>query len=242
MLGKGWRKICKIFWGSLGTTVWFTRRTWNLRGLLLWILLPLTPWSSNLRPRNGAGCENYMKVSGEPCLFFQGVRPEHYPLGSFCGVDPTNNFLLPHGATLRLILCLRGSPPMLSNNLLFCLWTSAASWLWSQVVSVGTSVGTLGDLLALWQYHHYSVGGFGFGPQAFQELALGKWLLPGIPKNLPWKASQWMAAVKCGPLSPLGLGSPWELWILRGCPWEPWMLPQHGALAFGAAELLWEML
>lgn len=106
----------------------------------------------------------------------------------------TNNFFLPHGATLRLIFMPQGNPPVLSNNLLFCLWTSAASWLWSRVMSVGT----LGDLLALWQYRHCSLGGFGFGPQVFQDSSLGKWLLPGIPKNLPWKASQCMAAVKCG--------------------------------------------
>lgn len=139
MLGKGWRKFCKTFWDSLGATVWFTRRTWNLRGLLVWILFPLTPWSTNLEPSNGAGCENHMKLSGEPCLFFQGVRQEHYLLGSFSSVAPTNNFLLPRGATLRLILRLRGNPPVLFNNQLFCLWTSAASWLWSQVViCVGT--------------------------------------------------------------------------------------------------------
>lgn len=238
MLEKGWRKFWKTFWGYLGTTVWFTRRIWILGGLLLWILLPLTPWSRNLWPRNGAGCENYVKVSGEPCLFFQGVGPEHYPLGSFCSVDPINNFLLPHGATPRLILCLRGSPSVLSSNLLFCLWTSAASWLWSQMVSVGTSVGTLSDLLAVWQYHHYSVGGFGFGPQGFQDLALGKWLLPGVPKNLSWRASQWMAAVECGSSVPTRAGKSVRAVNAERLSWGA----MDGALAFGAAELLWEML
>lgn len=126
-----------------------------------------------------------MKVSGEPCLFFQGMRPELYPLGSFCSVGPANNFRLPHGATLRLVSRLRGNPPVLSRNLLFCLWTSAASLPWSQVViCVGTSEDTwwLAGPMAV---SPLLCGGIWIWSPSISEPGFGEVVVTGHPQESP---------------------------------------------------------
>lgn len=100
---------------------------------------------------------------------------------------------------------------------------------------------TLGDLLALWQYHHSSMGGFGFGSQVFQWIWGSDcyWASPRIShkRHLSDGSSQMWSPV------PTRAGKSLRAVNSERLPWgEPWMFLQHGTLAFGAAELLWEML